>query len=91
MTEAKRFREIHPMANLGYNVLFEELAEGGYQVMVPALPGLITCGRTLAEAREMAPDAITCHVRGLIKDGEEIPVDPFSPNPPVREEVLVTV
>ncbi len=79
------------MANFGYNVLFEELGEGGFQVMVPALPGLITYGRTLVEAREMARDAITCHVRGLIKDGEEIPEDPFLPVPPIQEEMLIAV
>jgi antitoxin HicB len=45
----------------------------GYQVTVPLLPGLITYGRTLAEAREMARDAILCHLEGLKKDGERIP------------------
>jgi len=40
---------------------------------VPLLPGLITYGRTLAEAREMARDAIRCHIEGLRKDGERIP------------------
>ena len=45
----------------------------GYQVTVPLLPGLITYGRTLAEAREMARDAIRCHLEGLRKDGEPIP------------------
>jgi antitoxin HicB len=45
----------------------------GYQVTVPLLPGLITFGRTLAEAREMARDAILCHLEGLKKDGERIP------------------
>ena len=37
------------------------------------LPGLITYGRTLDEAREMARDAILCHLEGLRKDGEPIP------------------
>ena len=45
----------------------------GYQVTVPLLPGLIAYGRTLAEAREMARDAILCHLAGLKKDGERIP------------------
>jgi predicted RNase H-like HicB family nuclease len=48
-------------------------ASSGYQVTVPLLPGLITYGRTLAEAREMARDAIRCHIEGLRKDGERIP------------------
>jgi len=45
----------------------------GYQVTVPLLPGLITYGRTLDEARAMARDAIRCHLEALRKDGERIP------------------
>lgn len=45
----------------------------GYQVTVPLLPGLVTYGRTLGEAREMAADAIRVHLEGLRKDGEPIP------------------
>lgn len=48
-------------------------SENGYQVTVPLLPGLVTYGRTLAEAREMAADAIRVHLEGLRKDGEPIP------------------
>lgn len=51
----------------------ENPAWPGYQVTVPLLPGLITYGRTLVEAREMARDAIRCHIEGLRKDGERIP------------------
>jgi len=56
------------MAEYGDTVIYEELNEGGYQVIVPALPGIVTYGRTVAEAREMARDAIVCHIRGLIGD-----------------------
>jgi predicted RNase H-like HicB family nuclease len=45
----------------------------GYQVRVALLPGLITYGRTLSEAGEMAHDAILRHLEGLKKDGERIP------------------
>jgi predicted RNase H-like HicB family nuclease len=45
----------------------------GYQVTVPLLPGLVTFGRTLKEAQEMARDAIECHIEGLKKSGEPIP------------------
>jgi predicted RNase H-like HicB family nuclease len=79
------------MAEYGYTVLYEQLEEGGYQVIVPALLGIITYGRTLAEARDMAKDAIACHLRGLLTDHEEIPEDPFSSGQPVREEPTVTV
>lgn len=75
----------------GYTVIFEPLEEGGYQVIVPALPSIITYGRTLDEAREMAKDAIICDIQGRLKDGEEIPKDPFMQTEPIREEISVTV
>jgi predicted RNase H-like HicB family nuclease len=75
----------------GYRVIYELLSGGGYQVIVPALPGIVTYGRTLGEAREMAQDAIVCHLRGLLRDGEEIPEDPFAREQPITEEVKVSV
>ncbi len=51
----------------GYSVIYEELTEGGYQVIVPALSGIVTYGRTIEEAPEMARDAIRCHLRGVRK------------------------
>jgi antitoxin HicB len=50
----------------------------GYQVTVPLLPGLVTYGRTLDEAKEMARDAIECHIEGLRKSGECIPNERFA-------------
>lgn len=61
------------MSEYGYRVIYEHLADGGFQVIVPALPAIVTYGRTIEEAREMAEDAITCHLQGLLKDNEEIP------------------
>ena len=58
-----------------YTVVYEPVKEGGFKVVVPFLPGLITYGRDLEEAREMARDAIRCHVSGLRKDGEDIPYE----------------
>ena len=49
-----------------YTVLFEPAEEGGYVVTVPALPGCVTQGDTLEEAREMATDAIL----GYLEEGE---------------------
>ncbi len=49
------------------------VARNGYQVIVPLMPGLVTYGRTLREAQEMAKDAIECHIEGLKKSGEPIP------------------
>lgn len=56
-----------------YTVFFEPAFEGGYIVSVPALPGLITEGDTIEEAREMARDAIRAYLESFIKDGEQIP------------------
>lgn len=79
------------MSEYGYRVIYEQLVEGGFQVIVPALPGIVTYGRTVEEAREMASDAIVCHLRGLLKDNQEIPEDPFSDDAPVTEELTVAV
>ena len=79
------------MAEHGYRVICEPLAVGGFQVIVPALPGIVTCGRTIDEAREMAQDAVTCHLQGLLKDDEELPIDPFAAEPPVIEELEIAV
>jgi predicted RNase H-like HicB family nuclease len=53
-------------AEHGYTVIYERLLEGGYQVIVPALPGIVTYGRTIDEAREMAEDAVRCHLRAVL-------------------------
>lgn len=79
------------MAEYGYRVIYEPLTEGGFQVIVPALPGIVTYGRTLDEAREMAQDAITGHLQGLLKDNEEIPEDPFTAESPVIEDMKIVV
>lgn len=47
----------------------------GYQVTVPLLPGLVTYGRNFEEAKDMAKDAINCHLESLRKDREPIPVE----------------
>lgn len=56
-----------------YTVIYEPVEEGGYQVLVPLLPGLISYGRTLDEAREMARDAIRCYLESLLKRKEKVP------------------
>ncbi len=74
-----------------YTVLFEPTEEGGYTVTVPALPGLVTEGATLEEARAMAADAIQCHIESLLKDGEPVPKDVEIELEPVKEKVSVSV
>jgi len=71
----------------GYTVLFEPLPEGGYQVIVPAIPEIITYGRTMEEAREMAQDALRCFLESARKAGEPIPQD----IEPATERIAVTL
>ena len=55
---------------------------------VPALPGLVTEGDTMEQAREMVKDAIRGYIESLVKHGEDIPVEP---HPASVERVAVTV
>jgi predicted RNase H-like HicB family nuclease len=58
-----------------YNVILRPEPEGGFTASVPALPGCVTYGRTLHEARKMAKDAISGYIESLKKHGEPIPTD----------------
>ena len=58
-----------------YTAVFEPAAEGGYTVTVPALPGVVTEGDTLEEAREMVIDAIQGYLETLQEDGLAIPIE----------------
>ena len=58
-----------------YAVIFEPCEEGGYAVTVPALPGCVTQGETLEEARAMAEEVIVLYLESLQADGEPIPED----------------
>ncbi len=62
-----------------YKVLFEPAEEGGYVVTCPSLPGLVTEGDTLDEARAMAADAIQGYIESLAKAG--LPIPPEDPEP----------
>ena len=71
-----------------YTVLFEPAEEGGYVVTCPALPGVVTQGETLEEARAMAEDAIRGYLESLVKVGLAIPPD--APEP-IKEKVKVVL
>jgi len=75
------------MAEYRYTVIFEPAEEGGYVVKCPALPGLVTEGDTLEEARAMAEDAIRGYIESLRKDHLPIPAD----KDPMKEEIRVLV
>ncbi len=75
------------MAEYHYSVILTPAEEGGYVVTCPALPGLITEGNSLEEARAMAQDAIRAYLESLQKDGLPIPADRL----PLKEEIRVLV
>ena len=58
-----------------FNVVLRPEPEGGFTATVPALPGCVTHGRTLAEAKKMAKDAIAGYIESLKKHKEPIPSD----------------
>ena len=77
------------MKIFNYTVLFEPIEDGGYMVIVPALPGIVTFGENLIEARLMATDAIKCHCEGLLIDGEKLPNDIALQLEPIKETIAI--
>jgi len=56
-----------------YTVILRTEPEGGFTILVPVLPEIVSHGRTPEEARRMATDAIECALRGRQELGEPIP------------------
>jgi len=61
-----------------YNIILRPEAEGGFTAIVPALPGCVTYGRNLIEARKMAKDAISAYIESLRKRNELVPTYDYS-------------
>jgi len=53
--------------------------DDAYSVVVPALPGCVTWGRTLEEATANAEEAIAGYVEVLRKRGEDVPTEDHPP------------
>ncbi|MFC7701166.1 type II toxin-antitoxin system HicB family antitoxin [Bradyrhizobium canariense] len=56
-----------------YIGLIHKDADSDFGVSFPDLPGLVTAGTTLDEARDMAEEALALHLEGMAEDGEPIP------------------
>lgn len=56
-----------------FTVILKSEPEGGYTAIVPSLPGCVTYGETVEEAREMVKDAIEAYTFSLKKHKEELP------------------
>ena len=77
------------MTEYKFTVFYEPLEEGGYNVLVPAMPEICTFGQTLKEARAMAEDAIRCVIESNTELGEPIPQD-FNKDL-IKEQIAISV
>ena len=60
------------MKIFSYRVILKPEPEGGFTVTVPALPGCVTYGKDIDEAKEMVEDAIKAYLESLQKHSEPI-------------------
>ena len=65
-----------------YIALIHKEADSDYGVSFPDLPGVITAGSNLDDARKMANEALAFHLQGLAEDGEP------APEPSSLEEIM---
>ena len=66
-----------------------------FGVSFPDLPGCVTAGRTLEEARKLAGEALKLHLAGMLEDGAELPkastLDELAGDPAMRRAVAFLV
>ena len=60
------------MAN--YIAIVHKEAKSEFGVSFPDFPGCITAGKNIDEAKDMAQEALTLHIQGMLEDGEQLPV-----------------
>jgi len=56
-----------------YIALIHKKPGSDYGVSFPDLPGLVTAGTDLDEARAMAEEALALHLEGMAEDGDAVP------------------
>jgi predicted RNase H-like HicB family nuclease len=59
------------MAN--YIAIVHKDPKSDFGVSFPDFPGCVTAGRDIDEAKDMAQEALTLHIQGMIEDGEQLP------------------
>ncbi|NIA11285.1 MAG: ribbon-helix-helix protein, CopG family [Nitrospiraceae bacterium] len=60
------------MAN--YIAIVHKEAKSDFGVSFPDFPGCITAGKNIDEAKDMAQEALTLHIQGMLEDGDQSPV-----------------
>lgn len=56
-----------------YIAVVHKDTKSDFGVSFPDFPGCITAGSSIDEAKDMAHDAISLHIKGMMEDGENIP------------------
>ena len=78
-----------------YIALIHKDADSDYGVSFPDFPGCISAGVSLDEARDMAAEALTFHIEGMVEDGEAIPepssLEQVMADPENRDGVAILV
>ena len=59
------------MAN--YIAIVDREAGSDFGVSFPDFPGCITAGKDIDEAKDMAQEALTLHIQGMLEDGDQLP------------------
>ncbi len=81
------------MAN--YIAVVHKDPKSDFGVSFPDFPGCITAGSSIDEAKDMAHDALSLHVKGLLEDGENIPspskLEDIMENPAYSDSVAILV
>lgn len=78
-----------------YIALIHKDADSEFGVSFPDLPGCISVGASLEEARANAEEALALHVEGMAEDGEPIPapssLDAVMADPIHRDGAVIVV
>ncbi len=56
-----------------YLIIFEKNTQGHFGAFVPDLPGCVSIGDTLKEAKKNIKEAIELHIEGMKEEGYHIP------------------
>jgi len=60
---------------MSYTVILEQESDGGYVVIVPALPGCVSQGDTREEALANIREAIEMYIEDCLDAGDPVPTE----------------
>ena len=71
--KSRKKKHAEHLTPLNITVLFQPEPEGGFTVLAPSLPGCVTYGKNLDEARAMAQEAVELYLETLAETNEPLP------------------